>query len=989
MEPSLPARLLAAFPAQTKGYQPSRCIFGCTPPSTSQFRTMDCVCQDSFAPSRTASCYLSPRSLAMDMRVSIDVASSDCSAENEFVSQVHVGAYRLRTSFLVSGGEDNQCGAMNRVTDEVRAPHSSRGNDGAVDVHIFTSPDVGGVVCADGSSLKAIISISWVSPSIRHGFSEEFRVYIGQVASMQVLRQPTFGFGGEFFSPQPQVILLDRGGNMAQFTGSVRATLARVPMDDNKSFAYSDVNCTDTWAASCATQSNNQSTFKECMRNCASPENMQGTEEVVVNNSFARFTDLAVDLPGRYFLKFELLNHTTKPAFSDDLIISIGEVASLRVAEEPSPSFGGEACHRQPRILVVDRGGNNVTHANGRVSATLLKNGSVNARLYGNRAARVNQAVANFTDLIVDLDGNFTLEFNYIPDTPTKTSASVSASASTLPGVNSNTVTPARASFRNRAGPASRLSAAVMYSNSSCFGNVSVDCLHFDEEKWSVLVTLKIPGITSDQFFNQGAYQRQKGAVASGFIGSAVDLNYNQIGGFGDAIAKEAFEIAISKACDLDSDSVQINSVVADTGDPSTLIVQVAIELSSRQVADSLAGLLTASLLNTPLLQADLPEVNLVPPLPFVKRDNWIVAAREGNASIACCGSCTCQSSIGQHTTGTFSHGSSHYGMNQTYWWLISADADIAIWFTSFDTEAGYDIVSLFQCTSADCVSKERVAQLSGNKLDPDTIFESSTGVMLVEFSTDASVTAAGFVAHYHARALPYVHLQVMDKGGNIVQEARDVNVKVMERREQRVAIDCKGDYRCAVSVNFSSFSLPSALGLPSLGYSASGLQWEYLGLQHPSQGQELMNAELAEALKHTTTFTQEEWDSFGVADLQPDHFIRSGVTNFESFFAPAASMQTVVDAVLDISLKCTDFDGASERIAQVIVGREGGVGRIDLTKVDPAGSHVMVGPWEACARNCNKSVNVLQNYSVGTLVRQAVLDGEESLEVSLQVWHA
>jgi hypothetical protein len=48
-----------------------------------------------------------------------------------------------------------------------------------------------------------------------------------------------------------------------------------------------------------------------------------------------------------------------------------------------------------------------------------------------------------------------------------------------------------------------------------------------------------------------------------------------------------------------------------------------------------------------------------------------------------------------------------------------------------------------------------------------------------------------------------------------------------------------------------------------------------------------------------------------------------------------------------------------------------------------------MVGPWEACAWNCNKSVNVLQNYSVGTLVRQAVLDGEESLEVSLQVWHA
>ena len=76
----------AGFPDGNSEANFSRCIFDCTQQSMSQLRTMECISKDSFAPSCTASFYLSPRSLATDMRVSIDVANSDFSAENEFVS---------------------------------------------------------------------------------------------------------------------------------------------------------------------------------------------------------------------------------------------------------------------------------------------------------------------------------------------------------------------------------------------------------------------------------------------------------------------------------------------------------------------------------------------------------------------------------------------------------------------------------------------------------------------------------------------------------------------------------------------------------------------------------------------------------------------------------------------------------------------------------------------------------------------------------------
>jgi hypothetical protein len=72
---------------------------------------------------------------------------------------------------------------------------------------------------------------------------------------------------------------------------------------------------------------------------------------------------------------------------------------------------------------------------------------------------------------------------------------------------------------------------------------------------------------------------------------------------------------------------------------------------------------------------------------------------------------------------------------------------------------------------------------------------------------------------------------------------------------------------------------------------TASGLQWKENGSTKPTQGRELSNSKLANALMSTTTFTQEEWQSFGIHRLRLVDFIRSG----DSYFKPAAIVRVEV----------------------------------------------------------------------------------------------
>jgi hypothetical protein len=83
-----------------------------------------------------------------------------------------------------------------------------------------------------------------------------------------------------------------------------------------------------------------------------------------------------------------------------------------------------------------------------------------------------------------------------------------------------------------------------------------------------------------------------------------------------------------------------------------------------------------------------------------------------------------------------------------------------------------------------------------------------------------------------------------------------------------------------------------------SAGESASGLKWVSVGMTRPSYGREISNEALAKALEDKTkaspeaAFTPEEWQAFGIENLQAADFVKSsgvsvgGVSVF-AYFQP------------------------------------------------------------------------------------------------------
>ena len=96
--------------------------------------------------------------------------------------------------------------------------------------------------------------------------------------------------------------------------------------------------------------------------------------------------------------------------------------------------------------------------------------------------------------------------------------------------------------------------------------------------------------------------------------------------------------------------------------------------------------------------------------------------------------------------TVTDGSGSSNYGNNMTCSKLIqpSGGGIIALTFTSFATEAGYDFVRVYDGATT---SSTLLGAFSGSSLPP--VLTSSGGSMLITFTTDASVAAAGWSATY------------------------------------------------------------------------------------------------------------------------------------------------------------------------------------------------------------------------------------------------
>ena len=98
---------------------------------------------------------------------------------------------------------------------------------------------------------------------------------------------------------------------------------------------------------------------------------------------------------------------------------------------------------------------------------------------------------------------------------------------------------------------------------------------------------------------------------------------------------------------------------------------------------------------------------------------------------------------------GIFSDGSgsSNYPNNAQCSWLITANGQISVSFSSFNTESGWDFVTINQCAYSDCSSPMQLARLSGTGVDSSTAYTSSSGLMQVVFASDSIINRAGFEA--------------------------------------------------------------------------------------------------------------------------------------------------------------------------------------------------------------------------------------------------
>jgi hypothetical protein len=81
--------------------------------------------------------------------------------------------------------------------------------------------------------------------------------------------------------------------------------------------------------------------------------------------------------------------------------------------------------------------------------------------------------------------------------------------------------------------------------------------------------------------------------------------------------------------------------------------------------------------------------------------------------------------------------------------WVIGLQGAqrVNLHFTHFDTEAGFDFVSVFSCADESCPNPVQLRSFSGKDVPADVTF--STGFIRIEWRSDGSVTFTGWSADY------------------------------------------------------------------------------------------------------------------------------------------------------------------------------------------------------------------------------------------------
>lgn len=115
------------------------------------------------------------------------------------------------------------------------------------------------------------------------------------------------------------------------------------------------------------------------------------------------------------------------------------------------------------------------------------------------------------------------------------------------------------------------------------------------------------------------------------------------------------------------------------------------------------------------------------------------------------CGSSGCGTLT--EPTGSFGDGSgaNNYTDNAKCNWIIAplGAARVTLTLRDVDTEQHYDFIRVWQCNHVDCSGLlSLLASLDGKYSSP-IIVTSTTGYMLVQFTTDGSITSSGFTASW------------------------------------------------------------------------------------------------------------------------------------------------------------------------------------------------------------------------------------------------
>jgi hypothetical protein len=142
---------------------------------------------------------------------------------------------------------------------------------------------------------------------------------------------------------------------------------------------------------------------------------------VSFNYGVATFKGLYIRRASEYRLKFytDLLLSEGQSVLSDLFNVKTGAARKLELIQEPGNDnvYGGKAFVRQPRLNVVDAGGNLLTSDSSSVVAVYLHSNPYDGELFPdkNLVAPVESGIVQFKHLVIDKAGEgYTLMYRYL-----------------------------------------------------------------------------------------------------------------------------------------------------------------------------------------------------------------------------------------------------------------------------------------------------------------------------------------------------------------------------------------------------------------------------------------------------------------------------------------------------------------------------------------------------------------------------------------------